>query len=58
MYAIRSYYGQSRGALNAFTLDDFAQLAEPVAIQPRLLSPEEKIARWARIWGSLTISTA
>jgi hypothetical protein len=45
--------GQSRGAANALLLDQKALLGATVQIQPRLLSADEKLIRWSRLWGRL-----
>ena len=50
--------GVSRGAVNGFLFGDLTQFAEPMAIQPRLLAPEEKLARWSRVWGRVTFGAA
>jgi hypothetical protein len=50
--------GVSLGAVNAFLMGNLDQFAEPISIQPRLLSPDEKVARWAEIWGSLKVCYA
>jgi hypothetical protein len=42
-----------RGAVNSFLLDQRNHLGDPVAIQPRLLSAEDKLSRWSRLWGTL-----
>jgi len=48
--------GQLRGAVNVYLLQDRDQFAQPIAIQPRLLSPSEKMERWAKIWATLIVS--
>jgi hypothetical protein len=50
--------GVTRGAVNAFLFGSLNQFAQPVSIQPRLLSADEKAKRWAKIWGSLKICHA
>lgn len=45
----------SLGAVNALLFGDLNQFAEPTFIQPRLLSPAEKVARWSKVWGSLKV---
>ena len=45
--------GHLRGAVNALLLDQKSSLGGCVAIQPRLLSGAEKVARWGKLWGSL-----
>lgn len=50
--------GQSKGALNANLLDHREELGTPIAIQPRLLSSNEKVDRWSRIWGILNVRRA
>lgn len=47
--------GHCRGAVNALLLDQKNILGEPVSIQPRLLSSAEKLSRWVKIWGRLTV---
>ncbi len=44
---------QLRGAVNANLLRDANQLGKTIEIQPRLLSADEKIDRWGRLWGQL-----
>ncbi|MCO1334211.1 hypothetical protein MO867_07620 [Microbulbifer sp. OS29] len=46
--------GQFRGAINSNLLQDVNQLGNPIKIQPRLLSAEEKLERWSNLWGALT----
>lgn len=46
--------GQLRGAVNSNLLDESSQLGQPVQIQPRLLSAEEKQQRWRKLWGALS----
>lgn len=46
--------GQLRGAVNADLLVEAKQLGETVQIQPRLLSADEKLARWNKLWGALS----
>jgi len=50
--------GVSMGAVNALMFGGLDKFSEPVSIQPRLLSPSDKAARWAKIWGSLKICDA
>lgn len=45
--------GHRRGAVNASLLQDAHQLGKPIQIQPRLLSPSEKLERWGKLWGQL-----
>ena len=45
--------GQLRGAVNSNLLHDSNQLGEPIQIQPRLLSTDEKLERWNKLWGVL-----
>lgn len=45
----------SLGAVNAFLFGDLSQFAEPISIQPWLLSPSEKVARWSKVWGGLKV---
>ena len=51
-----TFGGVTMGAVNAFLFGNPNQFAEPISIQPRLLSPVEKIERWSRIWGGLKVS--
>lgn len=44
---------QLRGAVNANLLNDSKQLGNPIQIQPRLLSANEKLDRWEKLWGVL-----
>lgn len=53
----REIEGSLRGSLNAALLGDCAELGETVPIQPRLLSPEEKLERWKGVWSRLAISS-
>ena len=46
--------GQLRGAVNSNLLQDVNQLGKPVQIQPRLLSANEKLERWNKLWGVLS----
>lgn len=50
--------GVSLGAVNAFIFGDLNQFADPLSIQPRLLSPSEKLARWSKVWGPLKLCYA
>jgi hypothetical protein len=50
--------GVSLGAVNSFLFGNLNQLGEPILVQPRLLSPGEKVARWSKIWGRLQVSYA
>lgn len=45
--------GHLKGALNSHLLDDQDQLGETIAIRPRFLAAQEKLARWSKIWGTL-----
>lgn len=45
--------GVLHGAVNSNLFSDTSQLGESVNIQPRLLSANEKIERWAGLWGTL-----
>jgi len=47
--------GNWLGALNSELLDDCSKLAEVVPVQPRLLSPQEKVERWKRVWSTLVM---
>ena len=47
----RDFDGVLRGAVNAETLERKGELGPRVGIQPRLLSPDEKLARWKKLWG-------
>lgn len=44
---------QLRGAVNSNLLCNANQLGEPILIQPRLLSADEKLMRWGKLWGVL-----
>ena len=46
-------HGQLRGAVNSLLLDQQELLGASVPIQPRLLSVDEKLERWSKLWGSL-----
>jgi hypothetical protein len=45
--------GRQRGAVNGLLLDQKDSLGDSVPIQPRLLSREEKLSRWGKLWGTL-----
>lgn len=45
--------GQQRGALNSNLLHSSRMLGNPILIQPRLLSSNEKLERWGKLWGIL-----
>lgn len=45
--------GQQRGAVNSQLLHNNSELAKPINIQPRLLSADEKLERWGKLWGVL-----
>jgi len=45
--------GQLRGAVNSHLLREASRLGKAVQIQPRLLSADEKRARWKTLWGVL-----
>ncbi len=47
--------GTARGAVNAHLFGDLSRFAAPVPIQPRLLSADQKAARWSTIWGALDV---
>ncbi len=49
----RNLQGRLHGAVNASLLYDAKQLGQVVQIQPRLLNADEKLARWAKLWGIL-----
>lgn len=51
----RDFNNQLRGAVNANLLRDSAQLGQTIAIQPRLLSVDEKLERWGMLWGQLNV---
>ena len=38
------------GAVNAGCLDGHAGFGEPVPASPQMLSPDEKISRWLKLW--------
>lgn len=48
--------GSFLGALNSALLEDCSELGEIVPVQPRLLSPEEKVERWKGVWSKLVIT--
>jgi len=50
--------GDSRGAVNADLFKNRNQFAPPAAIQPKFLSPLERVERWTKIWGSLVVRHA
>jgi hypothetical protein len=45
--------GQLRGAVNSSLLHSSSKLGKSIEIQPRLLSSDEKIDRWGKLWGGL-----
>lgn len=45
--------GELRGAVNSNLLQSASNLGDRIRIQPRLLSPNEKLERWAQLWGAL-----
>jgi hypothetical protein len=45
--------GQQRGAVNLNFLHSYCKLGKPILIQPRLLSSNEKLDRWGKLWGVL-----
>jgi hypothetical protein len=47
------FRGQLRGAVNALLLDQKELLGARIPIQPRLLSADEKLDRWSKLWGNL-----
>jgi hypothetical protein len=49
------FNNQLRGAVNANLLHDSGQLGQVIAIQPRLLSIDEKLDRWGTLWGQVNI---
>lgn len=38
------------GVLNARSLDDYAELCDPVQVSPKKLNSSDKIQRWKSIW--------
>ncbi len=46
--------GQLRGAVNPNLLRNANQLGKPIKIQPRLLSADEKLERWGKLWGVIS----
>lgn len=50
----RSINGQLRGVVNSILLDDANSLGEPIQVQPRLLSADQKLERWNKLWGKLS----
>jgi hypothetical protein len=51
----RDFNNQLRGAVNANLLYDSGQLGQVIAVQPRLLSADEKLDRWETLWGQLNV---
>jgi len=51
----RDFNNQLRGAVNVNLFRDSSQLGQAIAIQPRLLSADEKLDRWGKLWGQLSI---
>lgn len=51
----RDFNNQLRGAVNANLLCDSGQLGQVIAVQPRLLSADEKLDRWETLWGQLNV---
>jgi len=49
----RTFNNQLRGAVNASLLRDSGQLGKVIEIQPRLLSADEKLDRWGKLWGQV-----
>jgi hypothetical protein len=49
----RTFNNQLRGAVNASLLRDSGQLGQTIEIQPRLLSADEKLDRWGKLWGQV-----
>lgn len=45
--------GQQRGAVNSNLLFNSSKLGKQIQIQPRLLSSNEKLDRWGKLWGVL-----
>ena len=45
--------GELRGAVNSDLFDETYRFGEPVQIQPWLLSSEERLERWGKLWGFL-----
>ncbi|NNC99022.1 MAG: aldehyde-activating protein [Gammaproteobacteria bacterium] len=43
------------GALNSTLLRNYSKLRKATPISPRLLSPDEKVARWKTLWMPVTI---
>ena len=46
-------HGQLRGAVNSNLLHSSNQLGKSIQIQPQLLSSDEKLDRWGKLWGVL-----
>lgn len=42
-----------RGAVNAQILDCDSRFGDSVDISPKSLKPEEKLERWAKLWGTI-----
>jgi hypothetical protein len=51
----REIDGTMRGAVNAWLLDQKDSLGESIQIQPRFLSASEKLERWKKLWGVLSL---
>lgn len=45
---------QLRGAVNLNLLKGVDQLGDPIQVQPRLLSADQKLERWGKLWGFLS----
>jgi len=42
--------GDALGALNATLLSDYDKLKAPEVVSPKLLSAQEKLLRWQKVW--------
>jgi len=49
----RDFNNQLRGAVNANLLCDSAQLGQAIAVQPQLLSVDEKLDHWGDVMGAI-----
>ncbi|WP_444959441.1 hypothetical protein [Microbulbifer sp. VVAC002] len=45
---------QLRGAVNLNLLKGVDRLGDPIQVQPRLLSADQKLERWGKLWGFLS----
>lgn len=54
--ATYSFDNKLKGALNVKVLNDFPHLAKAQVVSPRQLSPQQKVARWKRLWSTVYIT--